>query len=327
MRNTLQAATAAVALALVPSTSSAVEGGSGAYLLGSRDSFAGIVPAPGFYGGLDYIYMEGSVEGLSLGGLPVRADADLTVSFAKLSLTKVFDTQLWGGTPAFNLNIPLVFDAGLSFVGVTPPIVGVPIEDSTSGVADITLTSMVGWKNGNLYTNAAFSIFAPTGAYSTASIDIPNRTINALNTGKNIWSFQPVFAATYFDPANGLEFSGAASLLFSTRNKATDYQNAPALNLEGAIVQHTKSGWAFGAAGYAYTQIGDDSGSGADATRAALGASSLSARVFGLGPVITYSGATVFGQQASFKFKYFKEFGAKRRFESDVLWLNMSLTF
>lgn len=327
MRNIIHAATAVLALTTVPSASFAVEGGAGAYLLGSRAAFAGIVPSPGFYLGIDYVYMEGSVQGLSLAGLPIRADSNLDVSFAKLSMTKVFDAQLWGGTPAINLNVPFVFDAGLSFVGQLPPIAGVGIEDTTSGVGDITLTSLVGWHSGNLHISAAFSAFAPTGSYNTASIDVPNRTINALNTGKNIWSFQPVFAATHFDPSTGLEYSGAASLLFSTRNKDTDYQNAPALNLEGTILQHTKSGWAFGATGYAYKQIGDDSGTGAAVTKAALGANSLSAQVFGLGPMITYSGASVFGLDASFQLKYFKEFEAKRRFESEVLWLNMSLTF
>jgi hypothetical protein len=178
-----------------------------------------------------------------------------------------------------------------------------------------------------LHYSAAFSVFAPTGGYRTASVDVPNRTIDALNTGKNIWSFQPVISATHFNPTTGLEFSGAASLLFSTRNTATDYQNAPALNLEGTVMQHIKSGRAFGATGYAYKQIGDDSGSGAESTKAALGAESLSARVFGLGPVITYSGTSFLGESASFKPKYYKEFEAKRRFESDTLWLNMSMVF
>lgn len=327
MNNKLSAAAIALALFSIPTVSSAVEGGAGAYLLGSRTTFAGIIPGPGLYGGIDYVFMEGSVEGVTLGGLPIRADTDLKVSFAKFSMTKVFDAEIWGGTPALNLNIPFVFDAGLSFTGVTPPIVGVEIGDKTSGIADITLTSMVGWHFGKLHSNVAFSVFAPTGSYHTATVDVPNRTIDALNTGKNIWSFQPVYAVTHFDPTTGLEFSGAASVLFSTRNKATDYQNAPAVNLEGAIMQHTKSGWAFGVTGYAYQQIGDDSGSGAEKTKAALNASSLSARVFGVGPMITYSGVSVFGQEASFQFKYFKEFEAKRRFESDVVWLNISLTF
>ncbi len=314
-------------LGLFPGLALAVEGGMGAYLLGSRDSFAGIVPGPGSYLSFDLVSTRGNIDGLSLAGLPIRADSDLSVTFAKLSYTYVPNAELWGGQPAFNLTVPYVFDATLDYTGITPPFVGVPISDSTSGLSDITLTSLVGWHDKKWHYSAAFSVFAPTGSYEKATVDIPNRTISALNTGKNIWSFQPVFAATYFDPASGFEFSGAASLLFSTRNSATDYQNAPALNLEASLLQHTKSGWAFGATGYAYSQIGDDSGAGAEATRAALGAESLSGRVFGLGPILTYSGATFLGQEASFKLKYYKEFGAKRRFESDVLWMNMALTF
>jgi hypothetical protein len=305
----------------------AVEGGLGAYLLGSRTTFAGIVPGPGSYLGLDIVTSSGSVDGLSLGGLPIRADTDLDLTFAKLSYTYVFTSELWGGTPALNVNVPLVLDANLTYTGVTPPLVGVPISDSTSGIGDITVTPMIGWHSGMLHYSAGLSIFAPTGSYRTASIDVPARTINALNTGKNIWSLQPVLAATHMNPKTGLELSGAASLLFSTRNKDTDYQNAPALNLEGTVMQHLPSGWAIGAVGYAYQQISEDSGSGAAATRAALGASSLKARVFGAGPIISYSSASVFGQQASFQLKYFTEFGAKRRFESDTLWFNVSLTF
>lgn len=327
MSKTIKITAVALLFGTASSPSFAVEGGAGAYLLGSREGFAGIVPGPGTYVGIDLVHTEGDIQGLSLGGLPIKAETDLKVSFAKLSVTQVLEAELWGGTLAFNINVPFVLDASLSFIGETPPIVGVPIEDTASGIGDTTLTSLVGWHQGNLHYSAALSIFAPTGSYSTASIDVPGRTINALNTGKNIWSLQPVLAATYFDPSRGLEFSGAASLLFSTRNSATDYQNAPALNLEAAVVQHTKSGWAFGLAGYAYTQIGDDSGSGADATRAFLGVDSLRAQVFGVGPVISYSGATIFGKDATFKLKYFTEFGAKNRFESDTLWFNVAFSF
>ncbi len=317
------------ALLLVASTtpSYAVEGGVGAYLPGSRASFAGIVPGPGTYASMDFVFSEGTVEGVSLAGLPIRADAKLKVAFAKLSVTQVLDTQLWGGTPALNINIPFVFDANLSFTGETPPFVGVPIDDTTSGIGDVTLTSLVGWHRGNLHYSVGMSVFAPTGSYHTAVINVPDRTIDALNTGKNIWSFQPVVAATHFDPSTGMEYSGAASLLFSTRNTATDYQNAPTLNLEAAVLKHTKNGWAFGASGYVYKQIGDDSGAGAETTKAFLGLDSLSAQVFGLGPIVTYSGASILGQDVNMQIKYYAEFGAKRRFESDTLWFTASLTF
>jgi hypothetical protein len=239
----------------------------------------------------------------------------------------VFDAPLWGGTPGVNLNVPVVTDANLSFIGQTPPIVGIPIDDTTSGVGDITITPMVGWHKGSLHYSAAFSVFAPTGSYQNASLDLKNRTLSALNTGKNIWSFQPVFSVTWLDPGIGWEYSGAVSVLWSTRNQATDYQNAPSLNLEGAVLKHAKNGWAYGVAGYAYQQLADDTGSGAENTKAFLGASSLQARVFGLGPVVTYSGFDVFGKDASFKLKYYSEFGTKRRFESDTVWANFSVTF
>jgi hypothetical protein len=289
--------------------------------------YSGVVPGPGTYVGIDLVTSEGSVKGLSLAGLPIRADSTIDLTFAKLSATHVFDATLWSGTPAFNINIPYVFDADLSFVGQTPPIVGIPFTDSTAGFGDITVTGLIGWHRKKLHYSAALSVFAPTGNYDTATLDIPARTLDALNTGKNIWSFQPVVAVTHFDPSNGWELSGSASFLFSTRNDATDYQNAPAINLEAAILQHLKSGWALGATGYAYKQIGDDSGFGAESTKAFLDVGSLSAQVFGLGPIVTYDGANLFGKEVSLQLKYYNEFGAKRRFESDTLWFNISISF
>jgi hypothetical protein len=325
MSKTIRTLCAAIAFAGVAGPSFAVEGGLGAYLPGSRDTFAGFVPGAGTYFGVDIINSQGSVQNISMAGYPVAGKADLNLTFAKLSITHAFDATVWGGTPALNLNIPYVIDAKLDFLGSSPPaLVGVPIQDKTSGIGDITITPMVGWHKDRLHYSAALSVFAPTGGYHTAIIDVPTQTIDVLNTGKNIWSFQPVFAVTHFDPANGLEFSGAASALFSTRNDATDYQNAPTLTLEGTAMQHLKSGWAFGMSGYWYQQIGDDSGSGADNTKAALLTNDLTARVFGLGPIITFKGATIFGKDVDLKLKYYKEFGAKNRFESDVLWFNFS---
>ena len=183
----------------------------------------------------------------------------------------------------------------------SPPLAGARIDDSTSGIGDIALTPILCWNRGKLNYSAALSISAPTGNYDRASIDLVNRQIDTLSNGKNVWSFQPVLAATWFDPKSGLEVSGAASMLFSTPYDTTDNQTAPAIQLEGAIQQHTKSGWAFCLTGYHYQQTKDDSGSGADKTRTALGASSLKARVSGVGPILTYSGASIFGGQASFK--------------------------
>jgi hypothetical protein len=304
----------------------AVEGGIGGYFLGTRDSFAGVVPPPGTYLSFSYDHLEGDVSGVSIGGLPIRADASVSVNLLRFGFTRSFDADFLGGQPAFNLTVPIL-DVGLGFTAVTPPLAGASINDSTSGVGDLIFTPLLGWNRGKLNYSAALSIYAPTGNYDTATIDVPNRDIDALSNGKNVWSFQPVFAATWFNPQSGLELSGAASMFFSTKNDATDYQTAPAVQLEAAVLQHIKSGWAFGVTGYHYEQISDDSGSGADGTRDALGANSLRARVSGVGPIVTYSGLPLFGSQASLKLKYTSEFNAKRRFESDILSLNLSIAF
>lgn len=305
---------------LTASAALAVEGGTGAYLLGSRDTLAGVVPPPGFYLGNDFVSMNGSVENIAIGGIPVFG-ADSDVFIYKLSLTQVFDATLWGGTPALNLNIPYA-DAALTFTG---PFAG-GIEDSETGLGDVTLTGLVGWHEGPKHWSVGLSVYAPVGGYDTATIDLLARRIDAVSLGKNVWSVQPVVAGTYLDPSNGREFSGAASILFSERNDATDYQTAPQLNLEAAVLQHLPSGLAFGLQGYVYEQLGDDSGAGAETIKLALGAESLQARVYGIGPMVTFSGK-VFGKTASFKLKYTHEFGAKRRFESDVLWLNAGFAF
>ncbi|MCZ0963766.1 transporter [Paracoccus benzoatiresistens] len=148
-----------------------------------------------------------------------------------------------------------------------------------------------------------------------------------MSNGKNVWRFQPFVAATWLDTYTGLEASGAVSLLFSSENSATNYQTAPAIQLECAVVQRIWSGWGFGLKGYLYQQLDDDSGSDAEQTRSALGADSLQARVAGAGPIIIYSGGKLVGADVSLKMNYVTEFAAKRRFDSDTFTVSLALSF
>lgn len=322
----LGAGSVAALIALSATQAHAVEGGIGAYFMGTRDTFAGIVPPPGTYLSFSYDHLSGQVDGLSLGGIPIKADSDLTVNLLRIGVTQSFDGDLWGGTPAINLTIPIL-DVGLQYTAVSPPLTGAEIDDSTSGIGDLSLTGIVGWHRDTLHYSTGLTVYAPTADYDTATIDVAARTVDALSNSKNVWSFQPFVAVTSLNPATGFEASGAASLLFSTKNDATDYQTAPAIQLEGAVVQRLRSGWGFGLTGYYYQQLDDDSGTGAEQTRIALGAKSLKARVAGIGPIVTFSGGQMFGGDLSLKIKYVSEFNAKRRFESDVVSVNLSLAF
>lgn len=304
----------------------AVEGGIGAYFMGTRDTFAGIVPPPGTYLSFTYDHLEGDVDGLSVGGLPIRADTDLSLNLLRVGITQSFEGQLWGGTPALNLTIPYV-NPQLTWTAVTPPLEGAAIDDQTSGFGDISVTGLVGWHRDKFHYSTGLTVYAPTGEYNTATVNLRDRSIDALSNGKNVWTLQPFVAATWLDMETGFEASGALSLLFSTENSATDYQTAPAVQLEGAVVQRIRSGWGFGLTGYFYQQLDDDSGSGAELTRAALDAESLQARVAGAGPIVTYGGGQLFGADVSLKMKYVAEFAAKRRFESNILTVNLALAF
>ena len=141
----------------------------------------------------------------------------------------------------------------------------------------------------DLHTMLALQFFLPTGHYQSAQVDVASQSIDALNASKNRFAFDPTLSMTWFDPASGLELTGALGVTFSARNDATDYQTAPEAHLEVTAMQHLKNKVAVGLTGYAYHQIGDNSGSGAANLRAALGLSSLESRVFGLGPIVSWS--------------------------------------
>jgi len=136
----------------------------------------------------------------------------------------------------------------------------------------------------------------------------------------------PNLAFTWLNPDNDREFSASAGLTVSLENEAADYQTAPEFQLEATAMQHLPSGLALGLTGYAYQQLGDDSGEGAETMRQLTGAESLQARVFGIGPIVTWN-TKVGDMPLSLKAKCVPEFDAKRRFESDVFRITLGLTF
>jgi hypothetical protein len=302
----------------------AVEGGTGAYLPGSRDTMAGIAPPPGTYFTVDVFHLESQAPFLPLNGL-VFSDVTSSATVTKLNLTQSFASQLWGGQPYVTVTLPYV-NGSLSFAGELANGFTGGFTDEQSGMGDLTITPALGYHSGNNHWVYAASIFVPTGYYESASFDIPARQASVLSFGKNRWAIMPTVAYTYFDMKSGLELSASGGITFSQRNDATDYQTAPEVVIEMAALEHLKSGFAFGLTGYIYQQTGDDTGSGADAVRNLTNAESLQASLQGLGPIISYN--TKIGNTAvSMKLKYVTEFNARRRFESDVWSASFNITF
>lgn len=303
---------------------SAVEGGSGAYLPGSRDSMAGFAPPPGDYVTMDVFHLESEAPFLPIHGFALT-DVTSSVTVTKLNYTHSFADTLWGGQPFLTLTVPYA-SGDISFAGELTNGFSGGFTDEQSGMGDLTITPALGYHSGNHHWVYALSIFAPTGYYEPASFNVAARQASVLSYGKNRWAVTPTIAYTYLDMGTGLEFSASGGITFSQKNDTTDYQTAPEVLIELAALQHLKSGLAFGLAGYVYQQTGDDSGSGAEAIRRATNAESLQASMQGIGPILTYN--TKFGDTAvSMKVKYIHEVNARRRFESDVVSASVNIAF
>jgi hypothetical protein len=306
----------------------ATEGGLGAYLLGTRDSLSGIVPPKGTYISYDNVYLNGNIAFLAIGG-KVLTNAEVETYVGKINLTHSFAGTVLGGRPSLTVTVPFAVSA-IAFDGVAQigpaALPSVRLKDNRTGLSDVTVTGGLGYDRGRSHLALQLSVYLPVGFWQPASIDIPRRTIDVLSTGKNRAAIDPTVGYTFLDPKTGRELSVATGITFPFRNVATDYVTAPELHVEMAAMQHLPSGLAFGAHGYAYTQLGDDSGSGADSFRQTVGVSSLKARVFAIGPLVTYA-TKIGGHGVTAKLKYSHEFEARKHLESNVLQLSAAMAF
>jgi hypothetical protein len=327
-RNKMRCAVASAALAATilagASGANAVEGGSGAYLLGSRDLMAGFVPPPGQYVNMDFIWIDGSVSDLAIGGVAVT-DARTRARIFKPGVTYVAPDPVAGGRVALNVQAPMA-SVNLDFTGILGGLIAGTLSNEEVGFADPSITPIIGWDAGAWHVSLSMPIYVPLGLYDTATVSLSPPGADVLSLGKNKWGFDPTVAWTWLDTASGLEMSGALGITLSTINSATDYQTAPELHLELTLGQHFENGLVAGVTGYYYQQLDNDSGSGAEQFQRATGAKTLQARVFGVGPVLNWNtkiGAT----PVTFEAKYLHELGAKRRFESDILWASVVVAF
>jgi hypothetical protein len=300
----------------------AVEGGTSTYLLGSRDSLAGIVPPPGTYVTLQYVHIEGDASFAFLGGRPL-VDLETSTNIFELIGTQVFEGEVMGGRPAIAFTLPAVsgeVDFTATFERFTSGF-----SDENTGFGDLSVTPMLGWSEGKSHWLVAATVFLPTGQYELGSVSAATG-VQVLNFGRNRLAVDPVVAYTYLDLEKGREYSIAGGVTFSSRNDATDYQSAPEAHIEATAMQYLPSKFGFGVTGYAYKQLGEDSGAGADKLRFTAGTDSLQAEVYSIAPVVSYA-TEVGGTSVSFKAKYVYEFGAKRMFENNALWLSATFSF
>jgi hypothetical protein len=297
----------------------AAEYGTGPWVKGYSDMFAGVLPSvPGIYVRNDAYHYEGDAQKLIFDGL-IQAGVQERYMADILAISVVTPAKILGGTyavafvPSFismNVDVDIGIDPFRLRRNVGPfgpgDLVG-PFDfnfgDSKMSQGDSVIAPVIlGWDEGNFHWNVATFVFAPTGDYDRRDL---------ANTSLNRWAVMPHVAGTYFDPKTGWQASGAATYTFNWQNPATDYETGDIVNLEGTVTKNFGA-LGVGVASYAMIQVTGDSGTGAR-----LG--SFESSVYGVGPIVSYTLGAGTATPLTLLAKWYHEFDAENTFEGDVI--------
>ncbi len=235
----------AMALAVLPLTASASEGGKTAYPNGAEDFMVGAVPPPGNYL-INYLLNYNANDFNNSSGNNIIPGFDLNAWADVLRFIHVSDYQVLGGNWVWHVFLPLVH------VDVTVPPPFGPGDGSKGGIGDIIFSPfVVSWHHSkNLHSVMSLvDVYAPTGSYDQYRL---------ANIGLNYWTFEPVYAVSYISD-EGWEASVKLMYDFNLENPDTNYKSGQAFHFDYTFAKHFP-GWALGVGGYYYTQTTDDSG-------------------------------------------------------------------
>lgn len=273
----------------------ATEGGGSSYPMGAENYLVGALPPPGVYP-LIYAqhYAANDFNGDTGDSLPI--DFRLRAKVVAPRLVWVTDRSLFGGQLVHAALLPLV-DLDVSVNGM---------HDSASGAGDLDLTSLLAYHHSaSLHSAVGVDVFVPTGSY---------RAGNLANIGRNYWSVQAVYAASYINPT-GINWDFKLMYDYNFENDATDYQSGQELHVDYALGYGVAPGWVVGLGGYAYKQLSSDR----------LGGQSIGneGQAFAVGPSLKFdNGAGLF-----MTLKYQKEMAVENRPQGDAFWVKAALPF
>jgi len=202
----------------------------------------------------------------------------------------------------------------LSISGNSGALGGVRIQNSVSGIGDLTVVPvMLAWKSDDWQYDFLMPVYAPTGSYEVGRLG---------NTGLNYWTFDPIVGVAYSNPKSGFTAAIHAGYAMNTENNATSYKSGDYLHVDAAVQQIFPLGSGFanaGVEGWYFQQVTCDSGSGAT-----LGC--FKGRTAGIGPVLGYI-QPIGTEKLLFELKWLPELETKNRLNGDYIWLKMVYTF
>ena len=246
-------------LASVPLAVHAAEGGLGRPISGTlvAPNVGVVPPEPVWLTNVAEIWLDGSIgndhqvpiAGQTSVGLGAKAAITLATAL------KVWDTGPGAWNFASGATVSYVWTE-VTATFATQNLRGSQTQ-SASGLFDLYITPVVAGYHVSRDEHVAlgFNIWAPTGTYDSTRI---------ANTGLNTWTFIPQVAYTKLWPDPGWEFDAVGTVQFYSRNKDTDYQNAPLFTLDLMGLRRFGNGWSAGVIVGTVRQLGRDSGPTAD---------------------------------------------------------------
>jgi len=324
---------ATAAVALTPDISAADEGGVSFWVPGFFGSLAAIPQQPGW--SLATIYYHTSVSGgagvafareSEAGKIPVNLSGTLNASLTGsgnigfIIPSYVFGTPVLGGQAA----VTLVTAYGCTNASVNGTLMGIltgpngnsipftrsdSIANSACGIADLIPQTSLRWNNGVNNYLAYLTGDVPAGFYNPNSIANMGIGHSAIDAGGGY---------TYLNPKVGQEFSGVLGFTYNFLNPATQYQNGLDMHFDWGASQFVTKQLLVGVVGYAYRELGCDSGVG---DRVGC----FQSQVFGAGPQVGFN-FPVGNMQGYINLKAYKEFAARNRADGWNAWLTFAIS-
>jgi hypothetical protein len=327
-------ALALAGVALIPGVSRADEGGLSFWVPGFFGSLAATPQQPGwavadiFYntnvsaGGAVALAREFEIKNVPI-SLQAQVNASLhaTADLNFVVPTYVFATPVLGG----QLSVSAIEAYGRSSASLAGSISGTvtgplgttlpfgprfdSINSSVWGFSDFIPQVALKWNSGvnNYMIYATGDV--PVGTYDSSRLANIGIGHGAVDAGAGY---------TYFNPQTGHEFSGVLGFTYNLINESTQYQNGVDLHFDWGASQFLTKQLQVGVVGYAYKDIGCDSGSGD-----LVGC--FQSQVLGVGPQIGFV-FPVAGMQGYLNLKAYGEFDGSDRPSGWNAWLTFAIS-
>jgi len=251
----------------------------------------------------------------------LNASVNATGDLGFVIPTYVFDTPVLGGQASASL-IGAYGVVGTTLAGqLTGTITGpgggsIPfmrsdsISDTTWGFGDLIPMFALRWNAGvnNYMTYITGDI--PVGAYQSDRLSNVGIGHGAIDAGGGY---------TYFNPETGHEISGVLGFTYNFVNPDTQYQSGVDLHFDWGASQFLTKQVQVGLVGYAYKELGCDSGSGDHV-------GCFQSQVFGVGPQFGYIIPLGQGLQGYINVKAYAEFSALNRPSGWNTWLTFVIS-